>query len=220
MSSATPTIWLAGASGLVGRALLEELPAGSVHALLRKPLEQAPPSVSQHVLDLRSARFAAALPAPDAVVIALGTTIAQAGSQEAFRAVDFELVLQIAQAARQAGARACAVVSSLGADADSRAFYTRVKGEAEAALIALAFEHLVIARPSLLDGNRAALQQPRRLGEHLALALMRPLAPLIPARWRPIQAQRVARAMARALASTAQGVQILESADLQRTGAG
>ena len=217
--SSTSTFWLAGASGLVGSALLEELPAGSVHALLRKPLKQAPPAVIQHVLDLRSAGFAAALPAPDAVFIALGTTIAQAGSQEAFRAVDFELVLKIAQAARQAGARACAVVSSVGANAGSRVFYSRVKGEAEAALIALDFEHLVIARPSLLDGHRAALGQPERLGERWALAVMRPLAPLIPLRWRPIEAQRVARAMARAVASTNRGVQILESAELQRLGA-
>ena len=215
--SSTPTLWLAGASGLVGRALLEELPAAfSVHALLRKPLEPAPPSVTQHVLDFRSADFAAALPAPDAVFIALGTTIAQAGSQEAFRAVDFDLVLQIAQAARRAGAHTCAVVSALGADAGSRVFYTRVKGEAEAALIALNFEHLVIARPSLLDGNREALPQAKRLGERWALALMRPLAALIPLRWRPVQARCVARAMARAVASTTRGVQILESADLQR----
>jgi len=217
--SSTPTPWLAGASGLVGRALLEELPAGSVHALLRKPLMQAPPTVIQHVLDLQSAGFATALPAPDAVFIALGTTIAQAGSQEAFRAVDFELVLKIAQAARKAGARACAVVSSMGANPGSRVFYSRVKGEAEAALIALDFEHLVIARPSLLDGERAALGQPGRPGERVALAVMRPLAPLIPLRWRPIPAQRVARAMARAVASASRGVQILESAELQRLGA-
>ena len=215
--SSTPTVWLAGASGLVGRALLEQLPAGfSVHALLRKPLEKAPPSVTQHVLDLHSPNFAAALPAPDAVFIALGTTIAQAGSQEAFRAVDFDLVVQIAQAAREAGARACAVVSAMGANADSRVFYTRVKGEAEAALIALNFEHLVIARPSLLDGDRESLPQPKRLGERWALALMRPLAPLIPLRWRPVQAQRVARAMAQAVSSASRGVQILESVDLQR----
>jgi len=125
-------------------------------------------------------------------------------------------VVQIATAARETGARACAVVSALGADAESRVFYTRVKGEAEAALIALNFEHLVIARPSLLDGNRESLPQPKRLGERLALALMRPLAPLMPLRWRPVQAQHVAKAMVRAVASNTRGVQILESAALQR----
>ena len=83
--------------------------------------------------------------------------MAQAGSAEAFRAVDFEAVLHVARAAKQAGASRCAVVSALGADANAKVFYNQVKGEMEQALIALQFERLVIARPSLLRGGRAAL---------------------------------------------------------------
>lgn len=219
MSESTPLIWLAGASGLVGRALLAALgEQPPVLALLRRPDPSLPASRTA-LVDYAQPASLAALPAPRQVFIALGTTIAQAGSQSAFRAVDFEAVLAVARAARQAGARRCAVVSALGADPRSSVFYKRVKGEAEAALIALGFERLVIARPSLLDGERAGLGQPPRPGEQWALRLTRPIAGLIPAAWRPIRPERVARAMRLALAQEGAAVQVLESAALQ-VGAG
>lgn len=220
----TPLIWLAGASGLVGRALLRELgqqrgherPAPPVLALLRRP----DPSllVQTALVDYAQPASFAALPAPGQVFIALGTTIAQAGSQAAFRAVDFDAVLTVARAARQAGARLCALVSALGADPRSSVFYNRVKGEAEAALVALGFERLVIARPSLLDGERASLGQPSRRSEQWALRPMRPVAGLVPAAWRPITPERVARGLRLALAQEGAAVQVLESAELQALG--
>jgi uncharacterized protein YbjT (DUF2867 family) len=112
-----------------------------------------------------------------------------------------------------------AVVSALGADAGSRVFYNRVKGEMERALRTIGFERLVIARPSLLDGERAGLGQPKRSGEALALRLLRPLARWLPARVRPITAHAVARAMIHALLDDEGApVQVLESAELQRIG--
>ncbi|MFN5047837.1 NAD(P)H-binding protein [Roseateles sp.] len=219
----TPLIWLAGATGLVGRALLTELGHEQpVLALLRRPDPSLPAQQQQQqqtaLVDYAQPASFAALPAPSQVFIALGSTIAQAGSQAAFRAVDFDAVLTVARAARQAGARRCAVVSALGADPRSSVFYNRVKGEAEAALVALGFERLVIARPSLLDGERASLGQPARRGEQWALRLMRPIAGLIPAAWRPIRPERVARAMRLALAQEWAAVQVLESAELQTVG--
>jgi uncharacterized protein YbjT (DUF2867 family) len=95
-----------------------------------------------------------------------------------------------------------------------------VKGEAEAALATLGFERLVLARPSLLAGPRESLGQPLRRGEVWTLRLTRPIARFIPAAWRPIQAQVVARAMLRALAEPGtRGVRVIESAELQRLGA-
>ena len=211
MTEAAPIIWLAGATGLVGRALRAELP-GAI-ALVRRPQPGA-----QTVDYSRPASFAA-LPAPQQLYIALGTTMAQAGSQAAFRAADFDAVLTVARAARERGATHCALVSALGADARSRVFYNRVKGEAEEAVIALGFERLVIARPSLLDGAREALGQPSRAGEAWALRLTRPLAPLIPPRWRPISPQRIARALHLALAQRGPAVEVMESAALQTLGA-
>lgn len=204
-------IWIAGSTGLVGRALRAELP--NAIALVRKPQPGA------MTVDYARPESFAALPAPHRVFIALGTTMAQAGSQAAFRAVDFDAVLAVARAARAAGATRCAVVSALGADAQSKVFYNRVKGEAEQALMALGFERLVIARPSLLDGHREALGQPGRPGEAWSLRLARPLAGLIPKAWRPIAPGCVARAMRLALDQPGPAVQVLESGAMQSLGA-
>jgi uncharacterized protein YbjT (DUF2867 family) len=224
MSHLQQTLWLAGATGLIGRALLQCLlpQADKLELLLRRHASDLPsgPRVHQHLVDFsREDLGGASLPPPHAVLISLGSTMAQAGSEAAFRAVDFEAVLHIAQAARKAGASRCAVVSALGADAKSKVFYNRVKGEMEQALMALQFERLVIARPSLLRGARAALGQTDRPGERWALALTRPLQPLIPLRWRPIEATVVARALCLALRQAGPAVQVIESSDLQQMGA-
>jgi uncharacterized protein YbjT (DUF2867 family) len=158
------------------------------------------------------------LPAHDDVYIALGTTIKQAGSQAAFRAVDVDAVLACARAARAAGATRLALVSALGADAGSRVFYNRVKGEVEAAVAALGFDAVVIAQPSLLLGDRAALGQPARLGEQLGIRLLTPFLGLIPATARPIRADVVARALVHAVEQGHPKLQRLPSAELQRIG--
>jgi uncharacterized protein YbjT (DUF2867 family) len=211
--------WVAGGSGLVGRQLLQQLTGAPVLALVRRPLAGLPHDEhrQERVLDLQ--HLPVDLPAPARVFIALGTTMAQAGSQAAFRAVDFDAVLAVARAARDRGATRCGVVSALGADARSSVFYNRVKGEAEAALQTLGFERLVIARPSLLDGARESLGQPHRAGEAWSLRLARPLAPLIPKAWRPIGADRVARALRLALDQPGPAVQVLESGAMQTLGA-
>jgi len=218
MNANSNVVWVAGASGLVGRALLDVLARQpvQVHALLRR-FQALPshPRLTQHQVDFGRADLGARLPAPTAIYIALGTTIAQAGSQEAFRAVDLDAVLTVARAARAQGASRCAVVSALGADPKSAVFYSRVKGEMEQALPQLGFARLVIARPSLLVGDRAALAQPERAGERWAQRLSGPLLPLIPKRWRPITAARVAGAVALALAQDGPGVSVLESARMQ-----
>jgi uncharacterized protein YbjT (DUF2867 family) len=172
------------------------------------------------VLEVPSLTQPGTLPALDAACIALGTTMAQAGSEAAFRAVDLDAVVAVACAARAAGATRLAVVSALGANAKSAVFYNRVKGEAEAALAAMGFERLVLARPSLLAGQRDTLGQPTRRGEVWTLRLTRPIARFIPAAWRPIEAHVVARAMLRALDQPgARGVRAIESGELQRLGA-
>lgn len=218
MTPATFT-WVAGGSGLVGRELLAQLRDVPVLALVRRPLQGLPASAWRREASVNFGALPTDLPAPQRVFIALGTTMAQAGSQAAFRAVDFDAVLAVARAARLAGATHCGVVSALGADAGSGVFYNRVKGEAEQALRALGFERLVIARPSLLDGHRETLGQPHRSGEAWSLRLARPLAPLIPKAWRPIAADRVARALRLALDQPGPAVQVLESGAMQTLGA-
>jgi uncharacterized protein YbjT (DUF2867 family) len=225
-ASASPTTaLLAGATGLVGRALLARLLGPDrrqrVIVLARKPLPVTiarDPRLTVLVGDM--AALAADSGPIDDAYIALGTTIKVAGSQAAFRAVDLDLVVAIARAARQAGARRLAVVSALGADRGSGVFYNRVKGEMEEAVGALGYESVVLARPSLLLGDRESLGQPTRSGEVWAARLLGPLLPLVPAGVRPIAAPIVAAAMVAALDDAGPGRRALSSADLQRLGRG
>lgn len=213
------TALLAGATGLIGHELAKAWDGpGRLHLLVRHKLPVG--GVAPQLLQVHMVDFGAlpALPAADEAYCCLGTTIKAAGSQAAFRAVDFDAVLAFAHAARRAGVQRFAVVSALGANPHSPTFYNRVKGEMEAALAGLGFASVVIARPSLLSGDRAALGQPQRTGERLALALSSPLSGLIPKAWRPIAAATVARAMRRALAEARPGVRIVESAELQDLG--
>ena len=213
------TALLAGASGLVGREVCAQwVGPGLLHLLVRRAF--APVGAAARLQRVHLVDFTAlpALPRADEAYCCLGTTIRAAGSQAAFRAVDHDAVLAFARAAQRAGVQRLAVVSALGANPRSPGFYNRVKGEMEEALAGLGFASLVIARPSLLTGDRAALGQPPRLGERLALAATAPLAPLIPKAWRPIAAATVARAMQRALAEARPGVRIVESSELQELG--
>ena len=220
MSPSSRTALLAGATGLVGRALLARLLRrhASVDVLVRRAAPElgSDPRVRLHVVDF--ARLPTPFPAVDDVFIALGTTIAVAGSQAAFRAVDFDAVVDTAKASRAAGATRLAIVSALGADARSRVFYNQVKGEMEQAVAALGFDSVAIARPSLLFGDRAALGQPVRSGEVWAARLTRPFGWLVPRAVRPIAAGDVAAALVRTTGQGAPGLHFLSSAAMQGAG--
>jgi uncharacterized protein YbjT (DUF2867 family) len=209
---------LAGASGLVGRALLglllESPRYRRVQVLLRRPVAGLP---GHDKLDVSLVDFAALPPLRpvDEVFVALGTTIRAAGSQQAFRRVDFDAVLAVARAGRAAGARCLLVVSALGADAGSKVFYNRVKGDMERAVAELGYERVVIARPSLIVGDRRAIGQPPRLGEEWAQRLLRPVVGLVPRAVRPISADAIARALLRAAQQDGPGVILLTSASMQ-----
>jgi len=209
---------LAGATGLIGRELLARLLAhpdyGRVHVLLRR----AAPEIETHPrLVLQVVDFGAlpVLPAIDDAYVALGTTIKVAGSQAAFRRVDHDHVIAVAKAAKAAGAQRLAIVSALGADAGSRVFYNRVKGEMQADVAALGFPHVVFAQPSLLAGDRAALGQPVRRGEVWATRLLGPVMGLVPKGVRPIAARDVAAALIAATLAPRPGVHLLASGRMQ-----
>jgi len=205
---------LAGATGLVGRELAAELALnaeyGTVHVLVRRAAPELA-SVAKFVLHVVSFDALPALPAVDDVYIALGTTIKVAGSKEAFRRVDHDYVVAVARAARARGARRLGVVSALGADAKSRVFYNRVKGEMQAAVSELGYDSVVIAQPSLLLGDREALGQPARSGEVWSRRLFEPVSGLVPAKVRPVRASAVAAALIRAVQAAPPGVSFLEN---------
>lgn len=224
---------VAGATGLVGQAVLAALltaetqaPGGrgatggtaapaNVHVLYARDRRAPAPIHSR--LQLHAVDFAnlPALPPVDDVYITLGTTIAAAGSQSAFRAVDHDAVLATARAARAAGATRCGVVTAMGANAQSRIFYNRVKGEVERDLQGLGFATLVIARPSLMMGERQALQQAARPAESLSIQLFKWLDPLIPANYRARPGADVGRALVHAVQSGPAGLQVLSGRALQ-----
>jgi uncharacterized protein YbjT (DUF2867 family) len=204
---------LAGATGLVGRALLPRLLASprrdEVHLLLRRAVPDLPThaKLGVHQVDFQDLP---PLPPLDDVFIALGTTIKVAGSQAAFRAVNLDAVVNTARAARKAGATRLGVVSALGADAKSGVFYSRVKGEMQQAVSGLGYESVVIVQPSLLVGDRTTLGQPVRAGEVWGARLLS----WLPRSVRPIPAQVVAEALLREVDRGEAGVRLLKSGEL------
>jgi uncharacterized protein YbjT (DUF2867 family) len=192
------TAVLAGPTGLVGSRLLDillrEPQYRRVVALSRRPLEPGPKlevvEADYEGLD-RALRAVTPADRPIDVFCCLGTTIGRAGSKEAFRRVDHDYALALGRWARGADAHRLILISAVGADAASRVFYNRVKGETERDLAALGLASLVVVRPSLLSGHRDEF----RPAERLALIATWPLRALIPAGMRPIAAGDVAHAM-------------------------
>jgi len=215
MGAAQRSVLLAGATGLVGRELLRGLVAdeGVSHVIV---VGRRPPPETNAKIHFVPAELpkVPALPPLDEAYIALGTTIKAAGSQAAFRAIDFDAVLAVAGAAKAAGARKLGVVSAMGASAKSNVFYSRVKGEAEDALAALQFDTLVIARPSMLAGDRGSLGQAQRRGEEIALKVSRWFGSLIPRNYQSIPARSVAHALLHAVPAS-KGRRVMLSGELR-----
>lgn len=213
-NQAMATLLLAGATGLVGghalRQSLADSRIESVVAPTRRPLPPHPKLVNP-IVDFGDLPRDAPWWNVDAVICALGTTIRQAGSEAAFRKVDFDCVLDVARLARLHGATAFALTSSLGANAKSRNFYLRTKGEAEKALQDCAFASLTLVRPSMIGGER---ERARPL-EQFGVRAMRAFDPLIPRRWRVVPAERIAHALIEAALAAAPGCTTIESEGLQ-----
>jgi len=204
---------VAGATGLVGQELVRQLAADrawrEVRALVRHPL---PPELSGPTVVSVPVDYARLEPPPpwaaaDHVFCALGTTMRRAGSAAAFRQVDFEYVVALARAAQARGVRHFLLVSAIGAAPASRVFYNRVKGEVEAAITALGFKSVTIARPSLLLGQRPERRVAEQFGKVAGV--------LAPPRWRPVHAVQVARALVDAAKRDVPGTHILDNRDMR-----
>jgi uncharacterized protein YbjT (DUF2867 family) len=218
--AAQPRIALvAGATGLVGTELSRQLrddPAFSqVIVLARRPPPVAEPPLQSAVVDFSRIGEWEPDVALDTVFCALGTTIAKAGSEDAFRAVDFDLVVAMARLAQRGSARHFVLVSALGADPGSRVFYLRVKGEAEEAVRAIGLPHVAVLRPSILEGERTE----RRPGERVASVAGRLLRPVLVGpleKYRPTPAVRVAEAMRYVARPGREGFEVLDPVDIMR----
>lgn len=204
------TISVVGVSGLVGRQLAGVLAGkASVKAWVRRPLE-LPEGVAPFVSETPPSDGDGFWQC-DALFVSLGTTIRKAGSRERFEAVDHDLVLECARRARGGGCRTLALVSAAGADAASRIFYSRVKGRVESAVHGMGFPRVVIARPSLLLGDREEF----RTVEWLSRIAIGPVRGLLPASIRPVRDIEVAGGLVDAVFDSSwNGIRILTNAEL------
>jgi len=202
---------LVGATGMVGGAVIANADALRLTILARRETAGLLPQHKLLVAQPEQWGEIIAAERPAIFISCLGTTIRQAGSQAAFRAVDHDLVLAAARAAKEGGAQQAIVVSSVGASAKAGNFYLRTKGETEDGLRALGFERLDFLRPGLLTGER---QGPARVGEGIAMLA----APLTNAllhgslrRYRSIPGETVARAIVALAGGSDSGVHIHEN---------
>ena len=140
------TAIVAGASGLVGAHCLRRLLASGLHehvvAFVRGPLNTTHKRLEQRTVDYERLGRMSAFPRVQDVFCCLGTTMKKAGSEAAFRKVDYEYVVRLAETSLRTGADHFYLVSAIGADSKSRVFYTRVKGEAEDSVAKLGFIEL------------------------------------------------------------------------------
>lgn len=203
-------VLLAGASGFTGTraldALLEAPDITRVIAVSRRPLGREHSRLANRFVKFEAIETQLKGVSCDAALCCLGTTIRRAGSQAEFRAVDVGAVVAFARAARAAGARRFVVISSVGANPESRNFYLRTKGEMEGQLESLGFESLDILQPSMLLGWRAEMRPLELLGV-IFMPLINPLLAGKYQVYRGIAARTVAQAMLGATRSGRRGVQ-------------
>lgn len=213
-------IILAGATGLVGQRLLRLLcdapEVSSVLTIGRRPSGQTHPKLEEKTGPIEQWPSLMGGQGADIAISTLGTTLADAGSQDAFFAVDHDAVLSFARAARAGGARQMLMVSSVGAHAASRNFYLATKGKTETSVDQVGFDRLDILRPGLLRGRRNGRL---RVGERLAIAvspLTDFLTPAVLARYRSIRANDVAAALRHLVGAAEQGIFVHHNEEMLR----
>jgi uncharacterized protein YbjT (DUF2867 family) len=207
------SVLLAGATGLVGRECLRQLIADPgverLVVLTRRALpaaivpERGASKLEAYEIDFAKLDRHVSLLEVDQIFCALGTTLKQAGSRERFREIDFGIPLALALLGLQQGVKHFLLVSSTGASAKARAFYSRVKGVLEDAVRALAYRSITIVRPSLLLGAREEFRMLEHVSKWSSI--------FWPRKYKPVAASKVAGALVRAAERDAQGVRIIES---------
>lgn len=209
---------VAGGTGLIGQFLLDQLEADpkfeTVTAFARKKPNDNRSKVHWIAADFDDSQaLLQAIKGADAVFCCLGTTIKKAGSQEAFRKVDHDYVLNLAKATKAAGCEKFLVVSAIGSDPKSRIFYSRVKGEMESAIRGLAIPDTAVFQPSMLEGPR----EENRPGERIGIVLGKITAPLMIGglkKYRIIHVRDVAKAMVRESKAENSGFRILTYSEM------
>ncbi|MEP2668215.1 MAG: oxidoreductase [Cyclobacteriaceae bacterium] len=206
---------LAGGTGLIGSQLLELLVKDEAYSAIKCLTRSALP-INHNKIEIIKTNgenlneLSSSLVADD-VFCCLGTTIKKAGSKDAFRKIDFDYPLHLAQLSHANGAKQFLLISALGADPSSSVFYNKVKGEVEEAIAAIGFNAYHVFRPSLLLGNRSE----ERSGEDAAKIFFKLFGFLVPAKYKAIDSAKVAKAMLAMANKNEQGTFVYESKLLQ-----
>tara|TARA_B100001123_G_C15005077_1_gene905144 strand:- start:40 stop:675 length:636 start_codon:yes stop_codon:yes gene_type:complete len=188
-----------GSTGLIGKHLLNYLSKKdvSVIAITRRPINDLPKNVSPMIINFDSFLDYGHLPDCEHIYICLGTTIKKAGSQESFKKVDLDYCLGFAKKARESGATTISLVTSVGANAVSKNFYLKTKGQLENEIKAMGFDSVNIFQPGLLLGKRDESRQLEFLGQYVSFLLNMVLFGSLK-KYRSIKASKVASTMANA----------------------
>ncbi len=215
------TAIIVGATGLVGNALLimllSDISIKKVIVFSRRPLDLKDAKLEVVETDFDNYKpLAKYFQEADVLFCCIGTTIKVAGSKEAFRKVDFEIPVKLAELSSKNGIKSFIVISSLGADFDSRNFYLKTKGEMEQEVAKFKFVKLAFVRPSMLLGPRKEFRLGERIGQ-FAMTLFTPLLVGIFKKFRPIHETVVAKAMIQ-ISNSASNQKIYESAELDWLG--
>jgi uncharacterized protein YbjT (DUF2867 family) len=211
------TAIIAGASGLIGndliKLLIENTNYEKIIAIGRKPLSINSTKLIQIQVDFENLALHQNELFGEDVFCCLGTTIRKAGSESNFKKVDFDYCMNLANVAKQNGAKRFYLVSALGANSSSTIFYNHVKGKLENALIELNFESLYIFRPSLLLGKRTEF----RIGEKIMQLIFKPISKIMIGglrKYAAIESKTVAKSMDYFATKSATGIHIISNEDM------
>ncbi|WP_395049705.1 oxidoreductase [Flavobacterium sp.] len=212
------TALIIGSTGLIGSQLLEILLESQeyekVLTFVKRDSGILHPKLRQHIIDFDKPESYKELVVGDDFFCTIGTTIKKAGSQEAFRKVDFEYPMQFATFALKNKVKQFLIVSSLGADASSSNFYLKTKGEIQDFLKDCNFESVSVLQPSLLLGKRKEF----RLGEKIGTFFVKLFSILLIGnlkKYKAIQSEAVAKAMFITAQKNYKGFHIIESDSIQ-----
>jgi uncharacterized protein YbjT (DUF2867 family) len=216
------TATLIGATGLIGSHLLQMLLDDpyfeTVKILIRRPLELTHPKLEKKLVDFgNSDSMLVAIDNSDVVFCAVGTTQKKVkGNKEAYRKVDYEIPVRAARFSKMTGCETFVLVSSVGANSKSGNFYLKLKGEVEDVVKATGLNSVHIMRPSMLLGERKEF----RSGEKIGKGIMTAFSFLIPSKYKPVHAKKVAKAMLAAAKENKEGFFVYENDQIKKLNVG
>lgn len=187
-----------GSTGLVGNRLIQHLSRNNLEAiaLTRRKIKNLPNNINELIIDFNSSLKEVSFPECDHLCVCMGTTIKNAGSREGFKKVDLDYCVNIAIRAQKIGVSQISIISSIGADDQSRNFYLRIKGMLIKKILTMGFDTVNIYLPGLLIGKRIEKRFLESIGQKIA-PIIDPLLVGKMKKYRSIKADSIAAHMIR-----------------------